>query len=61
MKLSNRNDITINELEDTQGSPSRRVPDTTKLNTISQDVAKTSFLEGVSKTYNWYREFLKQT
>ncbi len=61
LKLSNRNDITINELEDTQGSPSRRVPDTTKLNTISQDVAKTSFLEGVSKTYNWYREFLKQT
>ena len=60
IKLSNRNDISINELQNTQGSPSRRVPDTTKLNKISQDITITSLLEGVSETYNWYREFLKQ-
>tara|TARA_Y100000589_G_scaffold218120_1_gene205741 strand:+ start:298 stop:1275 length:978 start_codon:yes stop_codon:yes gene_type:complete len=60
IKLSNRNDISINELENTQGSPSRRVPDTTKLNKISQDITITSLMEGVSETYNWYREFLKQ-
>jgi len=60
LKLSNRNDITINELEDTQGSPSRRVPNTTKLNNTSNDITITSLLEGVSETYNWYREFLTQ-
>ena len=59
LKVSNRNDITIKELENTQGSPSRRVPDTTNLINYTNNIKIPSLIEGITHTYNWYKEYLK--
>ena len=59
IEVCNRKDITIKELEDTEGSPSRRVPDTSKLISSTNNTKIPSLREGITHTYNWYKEFLK--
>ena len=59
IEVCNRKDIIIKELEDTQGSPSRRVPDTSKLINSTKNTKIPSLIEGITHTYNWYKEFLK--
>ena len=58
LNLAKRNDITINELGNTQGSPSRRVPDTSRLNYCSDETYIPTLIEGITKTFNWYKSFL---
>jgi len=58
LKVAKRNDIFINELENTEGSPSRRVPDTTKLINSSDHINIPSLIEGITKTFDWYKNFL---
>ena len=59
IKVTNRSDITIKELENTEGSPSRRLPDTKKLIYYTGNIQIPSLLEGITNTYKWYKEFLK--
>ena len=54
LHIMNRKDISLKELENTQGSPSRRVPDTTKLNQETKPIRIPSLNEGITETYNWY-------
>ena len=54
LKIMKREDISINELENTPGSPSRRVPDTSALNKYTGFTEIVSLEEGIIETYNWY-------
>ena len=58
LKIANRNDISINELENTQGSPSRRVPDIKKLNKNTNYIEPPTIIEGITDTFNWYINFI---
>lgn len=58
-EVCERQDITINEVEDTLGSPSRRFPDTSKLINSTKNTKIPSLIEGITHTYNWYKKFLK--
>ena len=60
LKISNRKDISINELENTPGSPSRRVPDTTKLNQQTKYIEIPTLYEGITNTFNWYKNYLEK-
>ncbi len=60
LKIANRNDISINELENTPGSPSRRVPDTTKLNQQTKYIEIPTLYEGITNTFNWYKNYLEK-
>jgi nucleoside-diphosphate-sugar epimerase len=55
LKIAKRNDISINELENTPGSPSRRVPDTKKLNQQTKYIEIPTLYEGITNTFNWYK------
>lgn len=50
--------VTINELQDTPGSPQRRCPDTTKMEKLTGYTPVISLEEGIRKTYNWYKDKL---
>ena len=54
LKIMKRKDISIHELEDTPGSPSRRVPETSALNIYTGFTEIPSLEEGIIETYNWY-------
>ena len=54
LKIMKRQDISINELENTPGSPSRRVPETSALNNYTGFTEIPSFEECIIETYNWY-------
>ena len=56
LKIMSRQDISIHELENTQGSPSRRVPETSALNINTEFTEIPSLEEGIIETYNWYRK-----
>ena len=56
LKIINRQDISINELENTPGSPSRRVPETSALDIYTGFTDIPSLEEGIIETYNWYRK-----
>tara|TARA_B100000212_G_C27344601_1_gene520761 strand:- start:47 stop:1012 length:966 start_codon:yes stop_codon:yes gene_type:complete len=58
LKIMQRDDISINDADNTQGSPSRRVPDTTKLNNNTKKIKITSLQNGITETYNWYKKHL---
>ena len=58
LKITNREDITLNELENTPGSPSRRVPDISRLNNKTKKSKIPSLTEGITQTYNWYSDWL---
>ena len=58
LKIADRNDISINELENTPASPSTRVPDTTKLNQQTKHVQIPTLYEGIINTFNWYKNFI---
>jgi UDP-glucose 4-epimerase len=47
--------LTIKEMPETQGSPSRRVPSMKRLQQITQYQPQVSLTEGIDKTYRWYR------
>ena len=51
-------EITIREMSDTEGSPSRRCPDTSNLKRLTGFTARVSLDEGLRRTYAWYRERL---
>lgn len=51
-------DITIREAPATEGSPSRRCPDTSNLKRLTGFSAGVSLDEGLRRTYVWYRERL---
>ena len=54
LKIMKRQDIRIHELENTPGSPSRRVPETSALNINTGFTQIPSLEEGIIETYNWY-------
>ncbi len=58
LNVAKRSDITLNELENTEGSPSRRVPDTSRLIDSSDHINIPSLFEGITKTFDWYKKFL---
>ena len=58
LKIANRNDISIRELNDTEGSPSRRVHDTEKLNKFTNANHIPTLSEGIKQTYNWYKNYI---
>lgn len=47
--------LVINEKHPTAGSPVRRVPDMSKMTELTGYIARTSLVEGVRRTYDWYR------
>jgi UDP-glucose 4-epimerase len=51
-------EITIREMPETAGSPSRRCPDTSNLARLTGFSARVSLDEGLRRTYAWYRERL---
>lgn len=50
--------VTINKLPDTPGSPTRRCPDTTKINNLLKLDIKTNLYDGIKKTFEWYSDKL---
>ena len=50
-------DLKILKMENTQGSPSRRVPDVSLCKSIIGYEASTNLKEGIKKTFDWYREY----
>ena len=54
LKIMKRQDVSIHELENTPGSPSRRVPETSELNIHTGFTEIPSLEEGIIETYNWY-------
>ena len=55
----NRN-IVIKEGDDTQGSPARRCPDTSKIENLTGFSPQVTLREGIAKTYKWYKTKLDQ-
>ena len=56
-KIMNREDIKINELENTPGSPERRCPSTKKLDEITKIRNRTLIDKGLNKTFKWYWKY----
>ena len=56
IKVMDRSDIKLIELEDTPGSPKRRCPDTSKIDNISGIKRRTDLAVGIAKTYKWYND-----
>ena len=56
IKVMDRRDIKLIELEDTPGSPKRRCPDTSKIDNISGIKRRTDLAVGIAKTYKWYND-----
>lgn len=50
--------VMLNLLPDTPGSPSRRCPDISKIKKLTGFSPKVSLREGISKTYDWYKDKL---
>ena len=48
--------LTVNPLPETPGSPSRRLPDISKMNKVISYKKKFSIDQGLTKTYNWYKK-----
>ena len=51
-------EIEIKTLPDTEGSPSRRCPDITKINNMIGYLPKVKIKDGIKKTYEWYKDKL---
>ena len=51
--------ISIQEMPDTPGSPTRRCPDTSKSQAVTGFVPRFNLARGLQLTYNWYRERLE--
>ena len=49
-------ELTINPMPETAGSPSRRVPDTAAVRTLTGYTPAVSLDEGVARTFAWYRD-----
>ena len=58
LNLMNRNDIKIVDGKDTDGSPSRRMPNIEKLSKYSNIKKRISLNDGLKKTYLWYKNYL---
>ncbi len=58
LKVTGREDLSINELQDTMGSPSRRVPSTNLLTQETDTISVPTLEQGVIETYNWYKDKL---
>ncbi len=54
IKTMAREDIIINELENTPGSPERRCPSTYKLDKMTLINKRTVLEKGLKKTFDWY-------
>ena len=54
IEIMHREDIALEDLENTPGSPERRCPSTKKLDKLSNLTSRTSLKEGLEKTYSWY-------
>lgn len=50
--------ISVCEMPDTPGSPTRRCPDTSKLQALTGYIPRVNLAEGIHLTYSWYREKL---
>jgi nucleoside-diphosphate-sugar epimerase len=50
--------ITLNELADTPGSPARRCPDITKIQSLTGYSPCVTLSEGIQNTYRWYKDKL---
>ena len=50
-------DLKILKMENTQGSPSRRVPDVSLSESIIGYKSSTNLKEGIKKTFDWYRKY----
>ena len=48
--------LTLNELPSTPGSPERRAPDMRATAKLLDYEAKVGLRDGVSRTWNWYRD-----
>ena len=46
----------LNSIGTSEGSPSRRCPDMSKTNSMTNYINKVSIDEGLRLTYNWYME-----
>lgn len=51
-------EIEIKTLPNTEGSPSRRCPDITKINNMIGYLPKVKIKDGIKKTYEWYKDKL---
>ena len=51
-------DIEIKTLPDTEGSPLRRCPDTSKIFSMTGYSSKVNINDGIKKTYDWYKNKL---
>ena len=58
LQIAQREDIKINEMPNTAGSPSRRVPDTNLLSEHTEKAEIPSIMAGVSDTFSWYKSRL---
>ncbi len=54
IKIMDRSDIKLIELENTPGSPTRRCPDTDKIDNITGLKLRTDLAKGIAETYRWY-------
>ena len=54
LKIMKREDIKIIDLENTEGSPVRRLPSTDKLDQRTNIKTRTSLEKGLNETFNWY-------
>ena len=52
----NRHDILLEDFKDTLGSPERRCPSTSKLDSFTEFYQRTSLASGLKLTYDWYIE-----
>jgi nucleoside-diphosphate-sugar epimerase len=50
--------VTLNELDDTAGSPARRCPDITKIQSLTGYTPRVTLNEGIQRTYEWYKDKL---
>ena len=57
VKIMNREDIQVNELGNTPGSPERRCPSTKMLDEITKIKSRTLLDKGLKETFNWYWKY----
>ena len=56
LKVIDREDLSLKAMPATPGSPTRRGPDMSKTNTLTDFEAHVGIEEGVAKTYSWYMD-----
>ncbi len=60
IKITGREDIRVIKLEDTIGSPIRRCPNTSKLDTLTELKERTDLDIALAETYQWYIKHKKE-